>query len=150
MSKRYQYWVSRVINISCQSFMFRRLQRSATNFFLLLKLKRSGYNHRELQLAYQSLIMGNVQYGNNVYGCLRDLYLSIIDKLQWRAVGVNLVKGYILIHVLISNRDNKLLSYSENTTTSPGSNHPCEIKLCLSKTEIPTPGYILLNLEVIP
>ena len=61
-------------------------KRANSKVFLLLKLKRFGYERDELALLYNSLVVSTITYGCCVWGGAAHYLLEKIDQVQRRAV----------------------------------------------------------------
>lgn len=94
-------------------------KRARQNLYLLLRLKRIGFDQAHLKLLYNSLVMSVLTYGIEAYGSCSRTTLSRIDSVQRKAVTFGLINTYTPIEEIIRTRDIKLLTKIQKVQSHP-------------------------------
>lgn len=84
--------------------------KATKQLFLLKKLKDMGYDRRELEQLYESLIVPVITFGITVWGGSSNCHLEKIDRLQRKAQNMLQLTSYTPIKTYIRNSDTKLFT----------------------------------------
>lgn len=94
--------------ISFEAHIDSIVKRTASNLFLLLRLKRLGFSKRELWVLYNALVVSVFTYGITVWGAATNSKLLKIDRIQKRAVRHGIIDAFEPILSILKNRDDHL------------------------------------------
>ena len=86
------------------------ISKARRNVYLLLKLKRLGYNKLELSRLYNAFILSTLTYGIEAYASVSNTDLNRIDSLQRRCVHLGIIDEFKDIHSVSFDRDQRLLN----------------------------------------
>ena len=86
------------------------ISKARRNVYLLLKLKRTGYNKLELSRLYNAFILSTLTYGIEAYASVSNTDLNRIDSLQRRCVHLGIIDEFKDIHSVSIDRDQRLLN----------------------------------------
>ena len=97
----------------------RATSRASSTLFLLLRLKRLGFDATELGILYQSLVLSKLTYGITVWGGCSASNLQKFDQVQRRAVRMGVISDYNPIGDYIRLHDRQLMIKIKDIGTHP-------------------------------